>query len=136
MYPRWSQGTDVRRLRAPLRLAALVAAITLAAAACSHPAARTAATIKSCGRTRTSANVPIKIEVARGQVSCTAAMTVEHNYATAVARGRAPGNGGGGPVTIHGWKCHGFPTPQVLKTGQASECVRGTTQILAILPPA
>jgi hypothetical protein len=132
MHPRWSLGDAPTRLRAPIRLAVLAAALTLAAA-CSHPAAKTTTAI-TCGTTRTAANVPVKVEVARGQVSCTAAMTVEHDYAKAIIDGKAPGNGGGGPVVVSGWKCQGFPTPEVLKTGWASKCVRSGAEILAILP--
>ena len=47
--------------------------------------------------------------------------------------GRAPGNGGGGPVTVNGWKCQGFPTPELLKTGDASKCVKDGAEILEIL---
>jgi hypothetical protein len=137
MHPRWSQSTVISRLlRAPIRLAALVAVITLAAG-CSHPAAKTTATHTAtlCGTTRTVAGVPVKVEVARGKIACPAAVTVERDYTKAIAAGRAPGNGGGGPVKISGWMCRGFPTPKVLQTGWASQCVRGATEILAILPP-
>jgi hypothetical protein len=37
-------------------------------------------------------------------------------------------------VSVSGWTCEGFPTPEVLKTGDASKCVKGTTEILATLP--
>jgi hypothetical protein len=87
-----------------------------------------------CGMTRTAANVPVHIQIARGQVPCTTALTVERDYAKVVASGKAPGNGGGGPVHVLGWTCQGFPTPVVLKTGQASKCVQGGVEILAILP--
>jgi hypothetical protein len=60
---------------------------------------------------------------------------VERAYARLIAAGKAPGNGGGGPVHILGWTCQGFPTPVVLKTGRASKCVQGGEEILAILPP-
>jgi hypothetical protein len=84
--------------------------------------------------TRTAANVPVNIQVEHGQVSCATALTVERDYAKVVSAGKAPGNGGGGPVHILGWTCVGFPTPVVLKTGQASKCVQGGVEILAILP--
>jgi hypothetical protein len=64
-------------------------------------------------------------------------MMVERDYAKAIIEGHAPGNGGGGPVSVQGWTCQGFATPVVLKTGDASECVQGSSEILAILlPPA
>lgn len=134
MHPRWSQGTAVSRWRAPLRLAALVAAVTLAAAGCSHPAAASHPATR-CGTARTVANVPVKVEVTHGKVACPMALTVERSYTRAIAEGKAPGNGGGGPLNVGGWKCQGFPTPVVLKTGWASKCVRDGTEILAILPP-
>jgi hypothetical protein len=137
MHPRRPHGDAVSRLRVPLRLAALVAAITLTTAGCGHAAAKTTASHPAthCGSARTVANVPVKVEVTRGKVACPAALTVERSYTKAIAAGKAPGNGGGGPVNISGWMCQGFPTPQVLKTGWASKCVRGGTEILAVLPP-
>jgi hypothetical protein len=129
----------------PLRSAALVAAVLAAAiavAGCGHsaaapPVATSSPSLKAtiCGTARTVANVPVKVEVTKGKVECHAALTVERAYTRAIAQGRAPGNGGGGPLTIKGWKCEGFPTPKVLQTGWASQCVRSGTQILAVLPP-
>ena len=134
MHPRWSKGDAIGRLPAVLGLAAVAVTVMLTAAGCSKSAASTdTSRVTRCGTTKTAANVPTTIEVARGQVSCSDAMTVEHHYSKQVAAGKAPGNGGGGPLTVDGWKCQGFPTPQVLKTGWASKCVRGDTEILAIL---
>lgn len=127
----------------PLRLlagCATAAAIGgLLIAGCGGQAARPAepATVTSCGTTRTAAAVPVDIRVKRGSVSCSTAMMVERDYAKAIIEGHAPGNGGGGPVSVQGWTCQGFATPVVLKTGDASECVQGSSEILAILlPPA
>jgi len=94
----------------------------------------TASSAVACGTTKTAANVPVQVQVSHGKVACAAAMTIEKDYAKAIRAGRAPGNGGGGPVTIDGWKCQGFATPVVLKTGQASKCVQGSAEILAVLP--
>ena len=88
----------------------------------------------ACGTTKTAANVPVQVDVSHGSVTCAVAMTIERDYAKAVRSGSAPGNGGGGPVTIDGWTCQGFATPVVLRTGQASKCVHGAAEILAILP--
>ena len=63
-------------------------------------------------------------------------MTIERAYATALASGRAPGNGGGGPVSIKGWVCEGFDTPEILRTGDASKCSKGPSEILAVLADA
>jgi hypothetical protein len=128
------------RLAASVCRAALAAGALSLATGCGSPGsapastAGTPGTATPCGMTRTAANVPVNIQVARGQVSCATAMTVERAYARYIAEGRAPGNGGGGPVRIRGWTCQGFPTPVVLKTGQASKCVEGDVEILAILP--
>jgi hypothetical protein len=102
------------------------------------PAAATsavpAATGRPCGTGRTAAGVPVLVEIARGPVACPAAMTLERAYATALASGKAPGNGGGGPVAVRGWVCTGFDTPEILRTGDASKCTKGTAEILAVLP--
>ena len=126
----------------PVRRAALAASaacLLILAAGCGSPASSPKAAgspteATPCGMTRTAANVPVSIQIARGQVPCATALTVERDYARVVAAGKAPGNGGGGPVRVLGWTCQGFPTPVVLKTGQASKCVQGGEEILAILP--
>jgi len=89
--------------------------------------------LTSCGTTRTSAGVAVEIEIEHGPVPCRAALAVERAYARALASGKVPGNGGGAPVTIQGWVCKGFATPEVLTTGHASTCRKGAAQILAVL---
>ena len=86
-----------------------------------------------CGTTHTAAGVPVNVEVV-GQVTCHDALTVERAYSRALASGKVRGNGGGAPVTIHGWICQGYATQQLLATGRASACRRHGMQILAILP--
>jgi hypothetical protein len=88
----------------------------------------------ACGMTKTAANVPVRIQIAHGQVSCAMALAIEREYAKAIASGQVAGTGGGAPVHVQGWTCQGFTTPVVLKTGEASKCVHGGTEILAILP--
>lgn len=129
---------------AAARHAGLAIAVALMAASCvagpkagkpdAGSGSATTAVVAKCGTTKTAANVPVNIEVARGQVSCSQAMTIERAYAKAIEEGKAPGNGGGGPVKVHGWTCQGFTTPDVLKTGNASKCVLGSSEILAVLP--
>jgi hypothetical protein len=123
------------RLSGSLTLATVVALSALALTACGHLGSKSAAanTVKQCGTARTAANVPVTVLVSRGQVACGTAMTIEHDYAKAIDEGKAPGNGGGGPVAVNGWTCEGFPTPEVLKTGNASKCVKDGTEILATL---
>jgi hypothetical protein len=94
----------------------------------------TSAAMTACGETKTAANVPVDIQIAHGQVSCSAALAIERAYAKAIQSGKVPGTGGGAPVHVQGWTCQGFATPVVLKTGQASKCTDGSTEILAILP--
>ncbi|HEY7325238.1 MAG TPA: hypothetical protein VH520_10475 [Streptosporangiaceae bacterium] len=119
------------RIAALAALSALVpAALLLAGCGAGKPAA---AAIQDCGTGKTAANVPVEIEVDRGQVSCQTAMQVEAGYAQAIAKGLAPGNGGGGPVNVSGWRCQGLDTPQLLKTGETSKCVKDSLEIVAIL---
>jgi hypothetical protein len=129
MQVRRTRGT--RPLTPGLVVVALVSALALPLAACGG--APKAAGPQACGAGRTAANVPVEIEVNRGQVSCAVALTVEKGYAAAIVAGHAPGNGGGGPITVSGWKCQGFATPEELKTGDVSQCVKDSVQIVAIL---
>lgn len=89
---------------------------------------------KDCGTGRTAAGVQVMIVVERGQVACPAAQAVEQGYAQAIASGKVAGNGGGAPVKVQGWVCQGFNTPEVLRTGNASQCSKGDARILAVLP--
>jgi hypothetical protein len=88
----------------------------------------------TCGTTRTAANVPVVIKVARGTVVCGTAMHVEDEYAAKIRAGQVQGNGGGAPVTVSGWTCQGYATPEVLSTGNASQCHTSSATILAVLP--
>lgn len=87
----------------------------------------------SCGTTRTGAGVPVRITVVRGTVDCAAVMTVERDYATRLRSGSVQGNGGGAPVAVDGWTCEGYPTPQVERTGRASECHTASAEVVAVL---
>jgi hypothetical protein len=89
--------------------------------------------LTGCGTTLTAAGVPVEIEIEHGPVRCRAALAVERDYARVLASGKVPGNGGGAPVTVRGWLCKGFATPEVLATGHTSTCKKGTAQILAVL---
>ena len=88
----------------------------------------------ACGSGKTAAGVPVVVKIARGPVSCPAALKIEKAYAAALASGHAPGNGGGGPVSVRGWVCSGFDTPEILRTGDASKCTKGPAEVLAVLP--
>ena len=113
---------------------ALVLASAVACSSSPSSPKTTAAKVVSCGQAKTAANVPIHIEIVKGQFSCQTALAVEKKYDLAVRAGHAPGNGGGGPIKVDGWTCQGFSTPVVLHTGKASKCVKGGDEILAILP--
>jgi hypothetical protein len=88
----------------------------------------------TCGNTHSAAGVPVVIKVAKGAVNCKTAIRVENEYAARIRDGQVPGNGGGAPVVVSGWTCQGFDTPEVLRTGNASQCRSGGTAILAVLP--
>ena len=137
MHPRWPQGTTAARSRVP-RIAVLAAAAALLAGCghSDHPAATKTVShpATKCGSAKTPANVPVQVEVAKGKVACAAALAIEHSYTSAVAEGKAPGNGRG-PVEVSGWKCQAFTTPVSLKTGDVSACHRDGAEILAVLPP-
>jgi hypothetical protein len=115
-------------------LVALAAAGTILAglAACSA-SAHTAPSPVTCGATRTGANVPVTIKIVKGTVSCAVAMRVENGYAAAVRDGKVMGNGGGAPVKVDGWTCEGYRTPDVLRTGNASECHTGGAEVVAVV---
>jgi hypothetical protein len=91
------------------------------------------ATGTSCGTTRTGANVPVVIRVAKGNVDCAVVLRVEEGYAAAIGNHTVQGNGGGAPVNVYGWTCQGYPTPAVLQTGNASECHTATAEVVAVL---
>jgi hypothetical protein len=88
----------------------------------------------TCGGTHTAAGVPVIIKVAKGSVNCEAAMQVENEYAAEIKVGQVVGNGGGAPVVVSGWTCQGYNTPEVLSTGNVSQCRTGSATILAVLP--
>ena len=114
----------------------LALGLVFLAVGCSSPGASGGATAgagASCGTTRTGANVPVVIKVAKGNVDCGTALKVENDYAAMVSRGEVRGNGGGAPLQVDGWTCQGYPTPEVLRTGNASECHSGSSEILAVL---
>jgi hypothetical protein len=119
------------RRRLPLIALACAVASALMLAGCG--AGAKPAAILDCGTSHTAANVPVEIEVDRGQVACSAALQVEASYAKAIVEGLAPGNGGGGPIKVDGWTCQGLDTPQLLKTGETSRCAKDGHEIVAIL---
>jgi hypothetical protein len=102
-------------------------------ASCSSSAAGTAGGA-TCGTTRTAADVPVIIKIVKGTVDCGTAIRVENEYAAKIRAGQVQGNGGGAPVAVSGWTCQGYPTPEVLSTGNASQCHSGSAAIVAVLP--
>jgi hypothetical protein len=132
MQVRRTRGAG-HRLAGPVCVAVALAGCMLALTACGHSPKPAAAVARNCGTSLTAAKVPVEVEIDRGKVSCKAALTIEASYAKAIQEGKAPGNGGGGPVAVNGWTCEGYPTPELLKTGDASKCAKDGTEILAIL---
>jgi hypothetical protein len=126
------RGGPSQRLAASLSLAIVVVAGALAVGGCGGTKS-TAASIQDCGSSQTAAHVPVEVKIYRGTVSCSVAMSIETGYAKAIRDGDAPGAGGNGPVTVSGWTCQAFLTPQVLKTGDTSKCAKQGTEILEIL---
>jgi hypothetical protein len=114
--------------------AALAAGAAGVLAGCSSGAAAGVQAGATCGTTRTAGDVPVIIKVTKGTVSCSTAMQVENEYAVKIKSGQVPGNGGGAPVGVSGWTCQGYPTPEVLSTGNASQCHTGSAAIVAVLP--
>jgi hypothetical protein len=112
--------------------AVLGVAAPVAVAGCSSGPAP-GATGTTCGHTRTAVNVPVVIMVARGTVDCATALRVEAGYAAAIESGELQGNGGGAPVAVDGWTCESYPTPEVLRTGDASECHTASAEVVAVL---
>jgi hypothetical protein len=110
----------------------LAGAVLLAGCSSGGPGGGTSGA--TCGTTRTAAGVPVIIKVVKGTASCATALRIENEYAAAIRDGQVAGTGGGAPVTISGWTCQGYNTPELLKTGDASQCHTGTAMILAVLP--
>ena len=102
-------------------------------AGCGSPSAAGAGPGASCGTTRTAADVTVIIKVAKGTVDCGTALRVENEYAAKIRAGQVLGNGGGAPVAVSGWTCQGYPTPEVLSTGTASQCHTSRAAIVAVL---
>ena len=78
--------------------------------------------------------MPVVVKVAKGTVNCGTALQVENEYAAKIRDGQVQGNGGGAPVAVGGWTCQGYPTPEVLSTGNASQCHTASAAIVAVLP--
>src|SRR5262249_36695034 len=97
------------------------------------PATQLAPPRATCGTTRPAVNVPVVIEVAKGAPAGPLALRLQDGSTAEVRAGRVPGTGGGAPVRVDGWTCQGEDTPTIVQTGEASECHRGGTQIVAVL---
>ncbi|HEX6449078.1 MAG TPA: hypothetical protein VF060_06425 [Trebonia sp.] len=122
------------RIRRLVALAAAGASLAgVAACSASAHSAPPGTTGTTCGTTRTGANVPVVVKVTKGSVSCADVMRVESGYATVIKDGKVPGNGGGAPVQVSGWTCQGYPTPEVLRTGNASECHTASAEVVAVV---
>jgi hypothetical protein len=128
------ERAGVRQVAQLAGLLALLAGGTGLLAGCASAAAAGAGPGASCGTTRTAANVPVIIKVTKGTVNCGTALRVENEYAAAIRAGQVPGTGGGAPVAVSGWTCQGYTTPELLSTGNASQCHTSSSAIVAVLP--
>jgi hypothetical protein len=126
----WEAGGRAARVLGSLALLVTGAGLL---AGCGSATAAGAGAGASCGTTRTAANVSVIIKVVKGTVNCGTALRVENEYAAKIRAGQVPGNGGGAPVAVSGWTCQGYPTPEVLSTGDASQCHTSTAAIVAVL---
>jgi hypothetical protein len=97
------------------------------------PATRLPPPRATCGTTRTAVNVPVIIEIEKGAAPCSLAMRVQRDYTEQVRAGHVRGTGGGAPVRVDGWTCQGQATPTIVRTGEASQCRRDGTEIVAVL---
>jgi len=129
----WNGVRAPRILVAAARRATMLACCAGLLAGCSPATATPGASGTTCGSTQTAAGVPVVIKVAKGTVDCGSAMQIENEYAARIKSGQIQGNGGGAPVKLNGWTCQGFNTPQVLSTGDASQCHTANAEILAVL---
>lgn len=123
----------IRRLVTAAATTTVLAGLLASCSASAHAVPAPGGTGTTCGTTRTGANVPVIIKVAKGSLKCADAMRAEKGYAAAVRSGAIAGNGGGAPVTVGGWTCQGYPTPEVLRTGNASECHSGGAEFVAVV---
>jgi hypothetical protein len=88
-------------------------------------AARTSAGPGSgCGTVKSASDVSGTVMVRRGQVDCAAMRQVLTVYYGDLASGRAPGNGGGGPVVVQGWRCVSGPA-----TAPGTTCTKATALV-------
>lgn len=120
--------STMRTLHRTRRLGSMAAGLLLAAAPTGVAAAHSAAaTPGGCGTVTTAAGFPAVTQVVRGQVSCATVTRVFTVYYADLAAGRAPGNGGGGPVAVDGWICTSAPA----MAAPLSTCDRGGSEITA-----
>lgn len=130
----------VRRDRCRRLSLTLAVGLLCAAAGCSSSSQARAAGAgaparsgKSCGSARTGAAVPVTLVLTKGSADCATVRRVQGEYAALLRSGKVTGNGGGAPVRVSGWTCQSFPTPQVLRTGNASQCHTSTAEFEAVL---
>jgi len=124
-------AAPARPVRAGLAVLAVLAAAAVLAGCSSGGSATTSGA--SCGSMRTAVNVPVVIQVAKGNVDCAAALRVERGYAEMIKKGDVTGNGGGAPVTVDGWTCQGYTTTEAIWTGNTSECHTAKAEVVAVL---
>ena len=114
---------------------ALIAGLTAGLiAGCAASGTATPDAAATCGHTLTAVNIAVMIKIGRGPVTCPTAMTVENSYSAVVRSGELRGNGGGAPVSVHGWTCQGYTSAEIAQNNRVSVCAKGDEEIFAWLP--
>ncbi|MFI9271464.1 hypothetical protein ACIGXM_12220 [Kitasatospora sp. NPDC052896] len=98
------------------------------AAQASPSSARLPGTGGLCGELTTAGGYQAAIRVPHGYVTCDTALRVYRQYYKDLRAGRAPGNGGGGPVHVGRWVCQ---SPPYTERYLPATCVRGRTVVTA-----
>jgi hypothetical protein len=112
-------GADDTRSPVPPAPHSAAPASSSPAASSASPTTKLAGPGDRCGTVTMSADDRFRLTVHSGHVDCAQARKVFKTYLTKLRRGEAPGNGGGGPVHVHGWTCVSGEVP-------GSNCRRST----------
>jgi len=115
----------------PVLAGACALGLAVVAGCSSAASAGAVGTVHGGTRTAVAVNEPVVIMVAKGSVNCATALGVEQGYVAAIRAGDI--RGGGAPVTVDGWTCEAYPTPQVPRTGDVSECHTASAEVVAAL---
>ena len=122
-----------RAILATLPLVALLAAAGCGGSSGHKAGAKNAGA--DCGSVTTAAGTHAELKVTKGTVACPQAVSVYKTYFEDLAKGEAPGEGGGGTVNVQGWSCDSYSVPQMQQTGQGGYCAKAGTTVTAFMSP-